>query len=558
MRKKKKKLIVIDCETDPFSFDKPVAPFIWGVYDGKDYREYKSATDMINYLADQHAYVYAHNGGKFDYMFLTQHIEYGQQLSFINNRLSSFRIGDAEFRDSLNILPVPLAKLAKDDFDYTKLHIDVRHKHTAEISAYLKSDCVNLYRFVKAFTDEYGHKITLASAAFSHFYSMRKGEKKPKSTKAYYDEFYPFYYGGRTQAFRQGIFEVPFYYLDINSAYPAKMRDVIHPYGHKYGEGKRVIDSNLELSFIELTCDSFGAFPKRNMKRVGQGEERKRNPEYVKEWGEGLFFPEGRYRFTVTGHEFKAALETNTIKNIDIHNVYTFTDYINFTDYVEHFYKIKSESEKGSPEYQIAKLFLNSLYGKYAMNSSEFTEDYFDSYGLPYVERVGKDENVYRLPQGPAMGHGQIYSRVIPPEMQRYYNIATAASITGAVRAYLWESICKCDGVFYCDTDSIICEGHTGLNVTEKLGDWDIEGQGDKIVVAGKKMYAARVCDSKGNYDWKIASKGVRLDQSEIERVARGETVEYFNPAPNIKISGHQEFTKRKIKMRPLPLTYAA
>jgi len=39
------------------------------------------------------------------------------------------------------------------------------------------------------------------------------------------------------------------------------------------------------------------------------------------------------------------------------------SDYI-FRDYIEEFYNVKKNSEKGSPQYGNAKLMLNSIYGK--------------------------------------------------------------------------------------------------------------------------------------------------------------------------------------------------
>jgi len=47
---------------------------------------------------------------------------------------------------------------------------------------------------------------------------------------------------------------------------------------------------------------------------------------------------------------------------------YTFKQDIIFADYVKFLYEMKVHSEKNSPDYIIAKLLLNSLYGRIGMN----------------------------------------------------------------------------------------------------------------------------------------------------------------------------------------------
>lgn len=114
------------------------------------------------------------------------------------------------------------------------------------------------------------------------------------------------------------------------------------------------------------------------------------------------------------------------------------------------------------------------------------------------------------------------------PVQSKFYNVATAASITGFVRAFLLRHIDKVEraggGVLYCDTDSIVC---TDVDVpktfalSNKLGDWSHEGRFDRGAIAGKKLYAFHGADGK----WKTATKGVRLKPEEICRVADGEEV---------------------------------
>lgn len=53
-------------------------------------------------------------------------------------------------------------------------------------------------------------------------------------------------------------------------------------------------------------------------------------------------------------------------------------DYV-FTDYVNFLYKLKAESEKGTPNYMISKLLLNSLYGKFGTDPDNEQHTIIDS-----------------------------------------------------------------------------------------------------------------------------------------------------------------------------------
>jgi hypothetical protein len=139
----------------------------------------------------------------------------------------------------------------------------------------------------------------------------------------------------------------------------------------------------------------------------------------------------------------------------------------------------------------------------------------------------------------------------VPESRHWYYNIATAASITGYVRAQLFRDLCKAEGLIYCDTDSISAKSVAGLAIGKELGQWKIELECDAYAVAGKKMYAFRAASDqqwdaktqvfkfpKGSY--KIACKGVDLDAPDIIRAARGEKVEYFPEVPTYSITRPQ------------------
>lgn len=69
-----------------------------------------------------------------------------------------------------------------------------------------------------------------------------------------------------------------------------------------------------------------------------------------------------------------------------------------------------------------------------------------------------------------------VVNRPLEEEKHRYFDVAVAASVTGCVRAYLWENIQKCHGVLYCDTDSIAAHDVSGAALGPALGEWENEG----------------------------------------------------------------------------------
>ena len=172
MSTKRKPFAVLDLETDPFKAGRLPRPFAAGFYNG-DYPSLYWGDDCIKYLIEDlkeyDGYVYAHNGGKFDFHFLLPYLPrsaLNKSIRIINGRIVEFRIGKARLRDSWNILPVPLARLAKDEIDYKKLEPDIRHKYMAEIREYLYSDCKHLRDNIIRFINEYGLHLTIPSAAF--------------------------------------------------------------------------------------------------------------------------------------------------------------------------------------------------------------------------------------------------------------------------------------------------------------------------------------------------------------------------------------------------------
>lgn len=569
-----KLVAVIDAETDPFGSrdDKGALivprPFLWGFDDGERYREFATQKELIDFLSPQKIVVYAHNGGKFDYHFFLPFLDSYTEVLIINGRLARFKIGECEFRDSYNILPIPLSGYKKDSFDYSKMDAKVRDKHMPEIRRYLRNDCRYLFELVSKFRETYGNGITLAGSAMK-FWQKQFGQEAPQTSGNFYSDISPYYYGGRVECFRSGIIDEPFRLFDINSAYPFAMMHE-HPISASFVESDdcSLTDPFCDQSMYTVEAISRGALPFRNRAK--------------------LTFPadETPRTYHVTGWELRAAVETNTITILKIASRIDFGNTINFKSYVDHFYAIKNSAAKDSPEYVFAKLFLNSLYGKFGANP-----DNYGNFGIVPVDKanwfvkpelaeevLGENDGALDIgkhrppwhdgkdgePSGfywnaaGTLGPWALLQGGLNEAEKRYYNLATAASITGFVRSYLWRQIVAIRNAggtpLYCDTDSVAFAG-TGaesFSVSKRLGDWGDDGDFIRGGIGGKKLYAfeyrnPKVKDGK-TITHKTASKGVRLNADQIMRVAAGETILAENEAPTFSVHSDPRFVNRRVR----------
>lgn len=549
-----KRMFTCDAETDPFLHGRIPFPFIWGLYDGKRFNTFEKTEDFVNVVSPMDIILYAHNGGKFDFMYLLPFIR-STKAQIINGRIVSMFLGNCELRDSFSIIPEPLRNFGdKREIDYQHLESNVRDQYKEEIHEYLFYDCKILYDACSAYRKAAGTKKTIASNALA--YSKKLGIN-PGKTNARFDKKYrKFYYGGRTELFGHARTERNIKILDIHSAYPFAMSHD-HATGSEFTRGddlSNLTKEEIQRSFIKIECMSHGAFPKRISGPEG-----------------GLCFPHEYDEYSVTGWEYLVAKEFGLFDHEKIISVRTTDQTINFRDYVEHWYAKKSAIKKSDDpiNYTIAKIMMNSLYGKLAQNICKYYDYQIFPGGTPICEdfeldldepmvctKCGKKDSEHGWELATEFGQHEIHRRsslykyklkfgVEWEARSLFNNVATGASITGFTRAHLLRAMCMVgrENVIYCDTDSIICTSGTDISkipVSERLGDWEIEDDCAPIGhFAGKKLYGIRTSkfDKAGKPIFKIASKGSKLDYDKLERIAAGETIEWKNQAPSFSVT---------------------
>lgn len=532
MPRARREVWAADCETDPFKPGRIPQPFIWGAYEiySRRYECFGSRATFCAFFRDRKCTVYFHNGGKFDLHYLRDQFNSDENILLINGRITRCKIGAAEFRDSFALIPVALGKYHKENFDYSILEENVRglQENVEKIERYLKSDCVNLGNMLLDFFQRYGKGLTQAGVAMNYWAKNYHDNRKPRQSAAQFERYRPYYYGGRVECFVSGYREIPFKIVDKNSAYPHAMLSE-HPIAcEAMLLSKLPPDMDVPSCFITLRCQSDGALP------------------YRLESGELVFPRDDEIRlFHITGWEFIAGLEEQALRRIEIIEVHWFRETVNFAGYIHHFYNerkiAKCNGDKAGDLF--SKLFMNSCYGGFAMNPEHYHE-----YMLSSVEKLGEHIEDGYQDYHPWGDGRQLLWRKLPLEAQQrmYKNIATAASITGYVRAQLFRDLRKVRDLYYCDTDSISAGDTSRLDIGGELGQWKVEAVCDLYAIAGKKLYAKRTLEG----EWKVACKGVNLSPEEICHIAKGGTQEYHPAVPTYSITRPQpRFISRQVRL---------
>ena len=530
MSEKRKPIAVFDVETDPFKHGRREKPFLCGWYDGKSYRLFRGA-DCVRQMWSECAskfdgYVYAHSGGKFDFKFLLPHLpKKPLEIFNIRGRIASIRTARAEFRDSYLLIPVPLAAYGKKEIDIWKLEAEHRGKHAKEIEEYLRVDCYSLHEMLTEFTTEHGIGLTLAGRTFA-ILKEKFGMKPPHANEWHDTTYRNFYYGGRVQFWELGRLKGKFQIFDINSAYPWAMK-FEHAFSTKFTVTEKLPTSEEKLlrGFVEFTGTAID-LPWR-------GEDG------------ALNFTERKGEFNVTGWEFVAALKAGRVKVDEILAFHGSKETRDFGGFVDYFYKQKAAAETPGARL-FAKLILNSAYGRFALNPKMFRDVLALPLGDDWNEEENGEQSEWEIAQiMPEIGL-VIWERPAEVNRNSYYNVATAASITGCVRAYLLESMAKCRRVVYCDTDSVMVENGDALTKGGKLGEWKHEGEtvNGGLHIAGKKLYAAKLTDGT----WKTASKGVDLSPEQICKVAGGQSMTSTFDAPTFSLLSGERWITRTVR----------
>lgn len=561
---------VLDFETDPFDNQHPserIRPFAACLYsDDFDpiviWEENENAfvaavLRAINGLPGSYT-IYAHNGGRFDFMFLIHRLR--GEVKFKGRGIMCARVGAHELRDSLHIIPVALADVQKDKFEYEKMHRTRRANFKRDIIDYMINDCRYLLDIVRAFLEKFGFKISIGQAAMAE---LKRHYTVKKFTENWDTYVRHYFFGGRVECLQGRLHRHGDYRLyDVNSMYPYVMANYEHPIGDATDYNIRPGRPGPKTVFVKLECENHGAFVRRT-----EDNETTATVE------------RGEFKTSIWEHD--VALRYGLIRNVRYLYSVDCSVRTNFSDFVLPLYEnrlrtkaalsdLRALGQQGGSAWNdtikddtFYKLLLNNAYGKFAQNPRRFKDHYItDPNDYPPDEWLyGKNPK----PEALEKPHEHfiefesddywIFSR--PNPGFRYNNVGTAASITGAARAVLLEALQHADDAIYCDTDSIIARGLSGVPIDETaLGSWKIEERFSEVIICGKKSYACKIAGSTEKI--KIRSKGAQgMSWRDFEAMYRGEVIDVRNNAPTLTKHGKQYYLLRRIKATA-PLKLAA
>ena len=307
---------------------------------------------------------------------------------------------------------------------------------------------------------------------------------------------------------------------DVNSLYPSVMRARLLPYGLPLSFNGDYNKSDIDkkeypLYFQEIRVKKFhikhGFIPNvqiRNSQNFNGTVYAKSN-KYID--FDGLEKYE-ECNFVFSNIQLEYFLKSYDVEGIDyIRGVAFKGSYGIFDRYIDTFMEMKKNG-KGAVR-ATAKLFLNSLYGKFGMNPIK--EEKIIDYQENTFSTISTDNDGNKLDY-----------------LDKGVFIAMASFITSYAREVLLTSIEKVyDRFLYCDTDSIHITGYDIPNIVihdKNLGAWKLEGKFTKAKYIGAKRYAEFI-----NNKWDIKCCGLSRDIMEKN---------------TINIFEYCEFTPKEIK----------
>lgn len=427
-----------------------------GFYDGREYIQLDSIDALLDEILQERnrsRTIFAHNGGRFDFLFLCDAIKAtGKQVHMITQgpRITALKIqlGDRHYvhlQDSFALLPESLANLCATfnpktskqvgAIDFENERVD---KNNERHKSYLRSDCESLWHILKTYRElpiirDVGLRLTRSSVGLAAFRISMK--RAVRTTPDFVQEFVrSAYAGGRCEIFRQTLRNGSA--VDANSLYPAMM---LKPLPLEY-----IGESNdfTEFGFHDVTVQ----VPECYIPILWH-----KSPK--------LIFPTGIFRGTYFSEEIKLAISQGA-KILKYHKGMHFSREIDFfKEYIENAYKMRLENPTG-PLNTLGKDLMNHTYGKFAereMKKSLIKVNQLDPKTWPKQFKYFNSE--------------KMFSKTGLIEIERWHraphmlcHISAAVTAYGRCHMALNAYLPYASSIAYTDTDS----AHGDINIGNK------------------------------------------------------------------------------------------
>lgn len=388
--------------------------------------------------------------------------------------------------DSLKIVPLSVKAMAKSygldegkgELDY-EAYREPGHELTDDEKDYIRRDVQIVAHVMKRYLDNGLTKMTAGSNALHDYKQMVGGHKKFRRVFPLLESeddalIRKAYRGGFTYCnpVYQGELLGKGCVFDVNSLYPSVMASCDGerlPYGKAvWFDGQYPGDRSMDLWVASVTCN-FKLKPYHVPCIQLKGNMRYKQTEYLAD-------SKGEVTFTTTNVDWNLITQQYDVKRVRFNGGFMFHSTSGqFKPYVEKWVKVKNQAtiDGNKGQRQIAKLMLNSLYGKFATRTTAVSrkpvmvDDVVKYIDLDPVER----EPVY-LPVG-----------VFVTAWARYKTISSAQKVF--------------DRFVYADTDSLHL---VGTDIPEclwvdpvELGAWKHESTFEQAKFLRAKTYAEKI-----------------------------------------------------------------
>lgn len=270
---------------------------------------------------------------------------------------------------------------------------------------------------------------------------------------------------------------------DVNSLYPYTMHDKLLPYGSPIFSNKYIKDYVIDKKSGERYECLFYMFYANNIELKENSFPTIKSRTHK----DSLYDEELNGWYCLTKMDFDRMVKNYNVDfdyNIEYITTVAFKGkYGIFNDYLEYWQDMK-QSNKNINEalYQVAKLFCNTLYGKFGQNNEECF------YHVPCDrENHTKIKNyTYNDTEDKPLDPEDIY-------------LPIACFITSYAREVLFNAIeMNLDRMLYCDTDSMYMIGKAvGIKLdSRKLGYWDNEHEFECFKALSPKKYIYKCTDN--------------------------------------------------------------
>lgn len=457
---------------------------------------------IINWLLDNGFEYVEDKKDRHDKSFTTLITDMGQWYQItVWFKIHGHHTNKVVFQDSLKILNFSVDAIAKGfNLPLSKLTLDYKafrekgHVLTPHEVEYIKHDVEIIARALDIMFKQGLNKMTIASDALDSFKKMTPQFRKiyPKLSKEVDADIRQSYKGGFTYVSDKyaGVEVGEGVVLDVNSLYPSRMKLENLPFGEPIAfEGKYEADAIYDLYVQKLSC-IFEVKPDKIPSIQIKHSMSFMPNEYIKSSNDEIV------TLCLTNPDLELFFEQYNVEVIEWQGGYKFKS-INgvFNKYIDYWteQKIQAKKDGNAPQYLIAKLMLNSLYGKFGT-------------GLTGRKKY------------PVIIDGEVHYAMTDEEDKAGVYLPVASFITAYARKYTIETSQMIrdwstahhgkDAYLYSDTDSI----HANLSKEDlqilsdiikiddyELGAWKHESSFERAKFIRQKCYIEQDYDGKIN-----------------------------------------------------------